>query len=120
MAAADTVYTQKTSERKRKVAERLNSAVVESTGEEITPWSGAASRGDKPMRNHEELPDEFKEYITWHNARREARRRKPTEDEALRNKEGGAEGVEADKEQVRTEKSMFHGKARGARKIRGI
>lgn len=119
--AADTVYSQKASDRKRKMTERLAGAASEPPSEEIvrpplpqdpsfslsqnppslppapiphslthpprppsplyppthlpqTLWSAPATRGEKPLQKHDELPEEFKDYIQWHNARREARR----------------------------------------------
>lgn len=56
------------------------------------------------------LSDEQKDYVQWHNARRDARRRKPTEDEAAREKAKAAGEEDADEAAGRSEKTKFHGK----------
>lgn len=77
------MYSQKAADRKRKMTERLAGAATE-VAEEITLWSGAATHGAKPMQDHAGLPEEFKEYIQWHNARREARKVRSAAQGALR------------------------------------
>lgn len=106
----ETVYTQRGSERKRKNAELFGAVVAaEGASEELTPWSAAVGLKQKPLQNHTaDLSDTQKEYVEWHNARRDARRRKPTEDEAL--KEKNKEAEEDSGATARTEKTMFHGK----------
>ncbi len=37
-------------------------------------WAAPLQRGAKPLQSHDELTAEQKEYIEWHNTRREARR----------------------------------------------
>ena len=83
-------------------------------------------RGPKPLGSHEELTAEQKEYIAWHNARREARRVRPpralgaastlTHPTFQKKPAGGAE-AEAEKEPEEAEadtggeKTHFHGKS---------
>jgi pre-mRNA-processing factor 17 len=65
---------QRTAERKRKLTVVLaNVASGEDPNAAAGAWGPAVQRGAKMLSSHEELTDEQKEYIAWHNARREAR-----------------------------------------------
>lgn len=78
-------------------------------------WAAAAPRSAKPLADHAELTPEQAEYVAWHNARREARRKKPAEGGEAAEGEGGggAAGGEAAAPEATTggEKTHFHGKS---------
>ena len=70
-------------------------------------WGGSVARMPKPLADHAELTPEQQEYITWHNTRRDARRKKPADGEAA----AAAAPVVEDEAEPDTghEKTHFHG-----------
>jgi len=97
-------------ERKRKAAAVLaNVAAGEEPGAGGV-WAPSLQRVPKPLDSHDALNAEQREYIAWHNARREARRRKPSSAEEPGDAAAAAE-EEAGEPQTGGEKTHFHGKA---------
>jgi len=109
-AGGDSVFNQRASDRKRKALAVF--AQVVAAGDEAAGDGdgGAVVHMAKPLADHSELTPEQREYIAWHNARRDARRKKPAE-EAGGTAAGGAAPLVDEEAEPDTgrEKSHFHG-----------
>ena len=106
----ESVFNQRAADRKRKAMAVLGQvAEGDLAGAAAVGgiWGGSVARMPKPLADHAELTPEQQEYITWHNTRRDARRKKPADGEAA----AAAAPVVEDEAEPDTghEKTHFHG-----------
>lgn len=104
------VFETRPGDRKRKGAALLSQAAGSGDG---GAWAAAAARAPAPLADHGALSAEQREYVAWHNARREARRKKPAADGdgAAGGSGAGAEEAASAEPVTGGEKSHFHGKS---------